>query len=208
MKYSYMKKISWEEKLLYTLIIIVTVFAIYANTISPINQPTQYNTEIYEIFTSNWWKSMIGIFIFDIFTFYCIYLFSSKRRNYKKWRLELEKIGHKCSGEIKEIRFISSNLYRIKVSYYSNLSQENKVFEIPNIYFENLDTNKKIVCDVYETDKMKEQHDYESDIFSIEDNNINININPFKLITTVHKKYTDKNFGNAHAINFRYDVND
>ena len=53
MKYSYMKKISWEEKLLYTLIIIVTVFAIYANTISPINQPNQYNTEIYEIFTSN-----------------------------------------------------------------------------------------------------------------------------------------------------------
>ena len=208
MKYSYMKKISWEEKLLYTLIIIVTVFAIYANTISPINQPTQYNTEIYEIFTSNWWKSMIGIFIFDIFIFYCIYLFSSKRRNYKKWRLELEKIGHKCSGEIKEISFISSNLYRIKVSYYSNLSQENKVFEIPNIYFENLDTNKKIVCDVNETDKRKAQHDYESDMFSIEGNNINININPFKLITTVHKKYTDKNFGNAHAINFRYDVND
>ena len=55
---------------------------------------------------------------------------------------------------------------------------------------------------------MKEQHDYESDMFSIEGNNINININPFKLITTVHKKYTDKNFGNAHAINFRYDVND
>ena len=69
MKYSYMKKISWEEKLLYTLIIIVTVFAIYANTISPINQPNQYNTEIYEIFTSNWWKSMIGIFIFDILLF-------------------------------------------------------------------------------------------------------------------------------------------
>ena len=64
-----MKKISWEEKLLYTLIIIVTVFAIYANTISPINQPNQYNTEIYEIFTSNWWKSMIGIFIFDILLF-------------------------------------------------------------------------------------------------------------------------------------------
>lgn len=149
---------------------------------------------------------MSGIFIFDIFMIYIIYLLSAKRRNYNKWRLELEKNGYKYDGVIKEIRLLSRNKYRVKVNYFSNLYQKDIVLEIPEVYFESLDTNKKIVCEVYESSKKDDKHDYDLDLFEIKDNSISLSANPIKLLKTVHKKYTDKNFGNAYAINFKYDT--
>ena len=76
MKYSFKSKVEQSEIICYIVIIVATLLAIVANTISPINQPNQYNTQLYELFSNDWWKSMFGIFIFDIFVFYCIYLIS------------------------------------------------------------------------------------------------------------------------------------
>lgn len=198
----------WEEKICYITVILVTTIAIIANTISPINKPNQYNTHVYELFSSSWWQSMIGIFIFDIFIAYCIYLISANRRNYIRWRKKITDSGIRLDGIVKEIRFIKPNIYRLKVSYFSNIYQKENVFEIPEIYIEDLDTNKKIVCDVYELSDIDEKHDYDSDVFTIKDNSVSMNANPLKLLTTLHKKYTDKNFGNAHAENFKYKDND
>lgn len=207
MNYSYKNKMGWEEVVCYITIILVTAIAIIANTISPINQPNQYNTEVYELFSSSWWQSMIGIFIMDIFIAYMIYLIGAKRRNYIKWRKKITDNGNRFDGTVKEIKFIKSNMYRLKVSYFSDIYQRENVFVIPEIYIKNLDTNKKIVCDVYELADIEEKHDYDSDIFTIKDNSISMSANPIKIFKTLHRKYTDKNFGNAHAENFRYKDN-
>ena len=203
MKYSYINKMQWEEKCCYIIIAIVTVLGFIANTISPINQPTKDYQEVYKILSSDWWKSMIGIFVFDIFIGYGAYLFGCQRRNYVKWRKKIINEGFKNDGTIKQIRFLTDNFYELIISYFSNVYQEEKIFST-SVCIQNLDINKKIICDVYELNNFEERKHYENDMITINGNTISMSANPLKLLVTVHKKYTDKNFGKAHAENFRY----
>lgn len=203
MNYNYKieKSIKAEELICYITSIIILLAAILSNTKSPINSSELACV----IFTVDWWKSMIGVILLDIFIIYCGLLIGAERKNFKKWHSNLLENGIKCKGYVKEIKLWGKNSFEVKISYYSEVQKKNITFESPRIKFTTVDTTKQIICDVYECHEYHKIEDYDSELINISGNNINFNINPVKLFKVVHKKYNRKWFGNAIAENFKYE---
>lgn len=177
--------------------------SVMGNTISPINQ----SESAYLFLSIDWWESMIGIVIIDIFLIYCGGLIGKNKKNFKKWRLNLIKNGVKCNGYVKEIRVVGECSYEFKISYYSELQKKNIYFYTEMIYMPIVvDSSKKILCNVYESFEQQQNEDYDSELIGMSENRIYFNLNPIKLFKVVSKKYSRTWFGNTIAVDFRYEI--
>lgn len=208
MKYYYVEsKYSVEEKIIIFVGLIIFAIALISNTKSSINQ----SNNAYIFLSLEWFESLIGIIIVEFFLLYCKYLFSKKRKNFKKWQSNLIDSGTKCNGYVKEVRLIKKNKFEFRVSYFSELYKKNIDFWTPLVEIKNLNIEKKILCDVFEKTRNIQNKDYDNELINVDENKreVSFSLNPSKLIKTVNKKYTDINyFDNKVAVNFYIKNND
>lgn len=164
-------------------------------------------------------ETMVNIVLFTLFLYYCGWLCNTKSRNFKKWYTEMIRTGVKCEGEVVSLIQVTTigrnrkrrktDIYNVTIKYYSLLKGKEVYYKENNICFPKVDVTKRVFCDVYETTKPVEQKDYDKELIQIkktEDNEaeISMDINPLKLFSVVHRKYTATMFGNQVANNFRY----
>lgn len=171
-------------------------------------------------FSPEWIATIVKMAFFSAFVFYCGWLCDSLYRNFGKWYKKMVKSGIKCEGHVISMRQISvsrkhgrrmTDSYNVTIAYYSLMEQREITYQENVVVFPNLDITKAILCDVYEATKKVQQHDYDGEVIKIEDEgdgsaSISMSINPFKLFSVVHRKYTATTFGNQVATNFRYDL--
>lgn len=203
MKWFYVKsKRNVEESIITITSLFVLVIAIVINTKSPINQ----SNNTYMFLSLEWFESLLGIFIFEIFLLYCKHLISKQKKNFKKWQLFLTTNGIKCNGYVKEIRYIKNNNFEFKVSYFSELYKKDISFWTPIVNVKSINNMEKILCDVFEFNEQYNIINYDSELIKVneEKQEVQFNLNPIKLFNTIYKKYTNIDwFDNKIAVNFR-----
>lgn len=201
-KYENEKK-SKEAIIIYIFCIIVSISTIISNTSILMEKMRQSSADSYIWIVL--FASIIGIILLDAFLLHWAKLSDTERNNFTKWKNYLISNGVKINGVVKEIRYITQNNYKLRIGYFSELNKNDIEFETSIINMPNLDHNKKILCDVYESKEYKPVVDYDAEAIRISGNRIELTFNPFKLFKIVAKKYKRDWFGNAVAVDFHYE---
>ena len=203
MNYKYeIEKKRKETKIIYIVCTIMSLLAIISNTSLLIEDVKQdFNLPSLMV----WFGIIIGVVLFDIISIYFGNLFEAERKYFIEWKSFLLNNGIKENGIVKEIKYINTNTYELKISYFSELHKKDIEFYTPKINIPNLEHTKKIICDVYESREYKPVVDYDTEAIKISGAKMELTFNPFKLCKIVEKKYKREWFGNAIALNFHYE---
>ena len=203
MNYKYeIEKKSKETRIIYIVCSIMSLLAVISNT-NILIENMQQAFNIRSLIA--WSVTIICVILFDIYSIYLGNLFETERKNFKEWKDYLLNNGIKGKGVVTEIKNINKNTYEFRIGYFSELQKNDIEFYTPIINIPNLEHNKKILCDVYESREYKPVVDYDAEVIKISGARIELTFNPFKLHKLVEKKYKREWFGNAIATNFYYE---
>ena len=202
MNYKYEKEKKRIETIIsYVVSISILVLTVIGNTSILMNQT--YGD--FYLALLKWCGSIIVVILVDIYILYFGKLYDTETKNFIKWYSYLLENGIKCNGYVKEITYVKQDAYKLKICYYSELQRKDIEFYAPIINIQDLDQNKKVLCNVYEVTKQKPEEDYDSEVINVSGNKIELTLNPFKLFKLVGRKYKREWFGNAIAVDFHYE---